>query len=456
MKMKPKNELPPTFRSEVVEPILQEAVAGNSCSVVGIGSVGKSNLLRFLQRKDVHQAYVDQALEKYLFVYVDINKILKNSVWGLLELMLHQLLMELTNNGFDETTLHKVEALHQKATSPKTRGLVLRYLDRALRIACNQLGLSIVFMFDEFDDLCRTMAPRGFAALRALRDDYKYRMMYVVATRLALRRLREKTLEMEPFEELVSPRTIWLGPYTEADARYMLQRLEARHQLPLDKDIIKEILDATGGHSGLLREGYRIAREHPKDFFKVLTRSPEVQDECQRIWLSLSASEQQAMESLVDDVNIATQQAQTVAQLRRKGLVGGPWRKDVQIFSSLFAEYITGQHPVVGAHIHVDHKRLLVSVKGHEIRDLTRLEYNLMAFLDEHRNRVCSRDELADHLYPEDSAFDGSGVADTRLDSLVKRLRRKVEPNPKEPRYIVTARGQGFRLIDGDGSGADR
>ena len=146
-----KVDLPVTFRAEVVKPILGYVAAGDSCSIVGIGSVAKSNLLRFLQREDVRQTYLGDQWSGYLFVYVDINKILKQSAWGLMELMLHQLIIELANQGAKETVLQKIDELHQRATDNKTRYLALRYLDRALGIVCNQLGFKPVFLVDEFD-----------------------------------------------------------------------------------------------------------------------------------------------------------------------------------------------------------------------------------------------------------------------------------------------------------------
>ena len=88
-------------------------------------------------------------------------------------------------------------------------------------------------------------------------------------------------------------------------------------------------------------------------------------------------------------------------------------------------------------------------MNSREISGLTRLEFKLMAFLEKKRSQLCTRDELARHLYPEDMALEGEGVTDTRLDSLVKRLRKRIEPDPKEPQYIVTVRGHGFRLTDG-------
>ncbi|MCB0156255.1 MAG: winged helix-turn-helix transcriptional regulator [Anaerolineae bacterium] len=453
MKSSKKLNLPLTFRAEIVQPILEAVAAGNSCAVVGIGSVGKSNLLRFLQEEAVQQHYLGEAVPDYLFVYVDVNKILKPSLWGLFELTLHQLLMALTDRGVEQKLLDTIDLLHQKSTVPRIQPIVLRYLDRAIRMTSHQLGLIPVFLIDEFDELCRTMPPQGFAALRALRDEYKYRLMYVVATRLELRRLREDALDIEPFEELVSPRTFYPGPYSQADAEFMLKRLEARHGQPLPKKVTKAMLEATGGHPGLLREGYDLARQRPDDFLTVLENSPHVQDECQRIWLSLSSAEQQAMLLLTNGEAVPAEQTEVVARLRRKGLVDGPWAASSPVFSRLFAAYIQQVHPQqirseVGKHIHVDRKRNIISVNGLEMRKLTRLEYRLMAYLEERRGELCTYDELAQQLYPDDMSLDGNGVSDTRLHSLVKRLRRQIEPNPREPRYIVTVRGRGLYLVD--------
>ena len=448
MKFGESNILPPTYRANVVKPVMRHLAAGDSSSIVGIGSVGKSNLLRFFRREDVRREYLGDAWTSYLFVYVDINKILKQSRWGLLELMLHQLLTELTNRGTEDVVLKAIDDLHQRATTLETRFLALRYLDRAIGIVCNQLKLKLVFLIDEFDDLCRTMSVRGFAALRALRDENKYRLMYVVATRLELKRLREDVSEIEAFEELVVPQTIWLGPYAKDDADYMVHRLGSRYDEPLDDKMRLQVLKATGGHPGLLREGYGVARENGSGFFDVLTRSPRVQNECQRLWLSLPSDEQKIMISLANNNPIPSDQRRVLERLQRKGLVGGPWSEPDEIFSALFTHYIKQQQGTVKTHIVVDHTRHSVWVDGRKVPRLTPLEFKLISYLDEKRGQTCSRDDLARYLYPEDMSLDGDGVADNRLDSVVKRLRKRIEPDPKNPRYIVTDRGHGFCLDD--------
>ena len=93
----------------------------------------------------------------------------------------------------------------------------------------------------------------------------------------------------------------------------------------------------------------------------------------------------------------------------------------------------------------VDHVRREVTVDGSPVH-LSRKEFDLLAALLRPAQRVRSRDELIDLLWPD------TYLTDTRtLDTHIHRLRSKLEPEPTEPRYIVTVRGVGFR-IDPDGT----
>ena len=104
--------------------------------------------------------------------------------------------------------------------------------------------------------------------------------------------------------------------------------------------------------------------------------------------------------------------------------------------------------PITVQPITVDVKRRTVWVNGRLIKPhLTRLEFNLISFLLKKADEACSRDELASHLY-QDDILSEDGVTDTRIDSLVKRLRRRIESDPKNPRYLQTVRGVGFRQIN--------
>lgn len=96
----------------------------------------------------------------------------------------------------------------------------------------------------------------------------------------------------------------------------------------------------------------------------------------------------------------------------------------------------------------VDYVRREVAFGGSPVH-LSRKEFDLLAALLRPARRVRSRDELIDLLWPD------TYLTDTRtLDTHIHRLRSKLEPEPTEPRYIVTVRGVGFR-IDPDGTFGD-
>jgi len=445
----PNPSLPLTFRAAEVEQIFDTIQSGDSCQVIGIGSVGKSNLMRFLLQEDLRQKHLGADWEHYLFVFINIHKLSEFSHLELFELMLHQLLVELTNWGADAELLGTIDDLHRRAIDPVTQRQTGRYLDRALALICQKLGLAVVFLLDDFDIPCRTMAPYTFANLRALRDDHKYQLMYIVSTHAPISQLRERPFEIEPFEELFSGHIVWLGTYSESDARMMLQRLMGRHHSSVDEPVIVDMLGLTGGHPGLLMAAFDVCYAQPMlKLDTPLAEHPAIQEECQQIWRNLSTGDQRALANMTETQPVPVSSLMT-ENLRWKGLVRqntlGKW----EIFSPLFEQYLKRFHPVSGAHIFVDRKRRLVEVDGRKIESLTPLEYECLAALEAHRGQVFSRDDLANCLYPNEMHEDHA-VDNDRVDAVVKRLRKTIEPNPQKPRFILTERGVGYKLADGD------
>jgi len=70
-------------------------------------------------------------------------------------------------------------------------------------------------------------------------------------------------------------------------------------------------------------------------------------------------------------------------------------------------------------------------------------EQALFDLLYRNAGRVCSKQEIATTVWPEYQAE----VYDYQIESLVKRLREKLEPDPRHPVLVITVRGRGYRLI---------
>ena len=73
--------------------------------------------------------------------------------------------------------------------------------------------------------------------------------------------------------------------------------------------------------------------------------------------------------------------------------------------------------------------------------DLTAQEFKLLAHLVSNPGRTFSREELLSGAW----GIDYEGTPRT-VDTFVRQLRQKLEPDPEEPRYILTARGLGYRF----------
>jgi DNA-binding response OmpR family regulator len=82
-----------------------------------------------------------------------------------------------------------------------------------------------------------------------------------------------------------------------------------------------------------------------------------------------------------------------------------------------------------------------VTTVGDERVDLTPSEFALLATLMSAPGRTFSRLELLEHL--QDSAYEGY---ERTIDVHIRRLRTKIEPDPRNPRYVETVFGFGYRF----------
>ncbi len=85
-----------------------------------------------------------------------------------------------------------------------------------------------------------------------------------------------------------------------------------------------------------------------------------------------------------------------------------------------------------------------IALLGDEILDLTALEFAMLASLMKAKGRVKSREALLEDV--SDRRFD---VFDRSIDVHVSQLRRKLGDDAKDPRFIQTIRGVGYKLLEG-------
>jgi len=94
------------------------------------------------------------------------------------------------------------------------------------------------------------------------------------------------------------------------------------------------------------------------------------------------------------------------------------------------------------ADVSLDVKKMRATIAGKSV-DLTPTEFQLLATLAREPGRIFSRAQLLDAA--RGVAFESYERA---IDAHVKNIRRKIEPNPREPRYILSVYGVGYRFAD--------
>lgn len=94
--------------------------------------------------------------------------------------------------------------------------------------------------------------------------------------------------------------------------------------------------------------------------------------------------------------------------------------------------------------LHIDMARRSATWNGEPLH-LTRIELRLLRTLVDARGAVVDRNDLQRAVWPGSVPDDGA-----RLAAHVRRIRSKIEADPSRPQFLLTARGEGFRLADAD------
>ncbi len=338
---------PITFRKEELEAIAHCWSGATSAALVGIGSVGKSNLLQHLDDLEVQKHYLGDKAAKFKTIIVDANmlgplpadKDEPIRCWAGYELMMHRLFLafypfEMLTNEEAKQFFDTYQAL-QDGTNPLFTYMALRYFELGLEYFMRK-GYTIAFMFDEFDEMLRQLPVKFFQTLRGIRDSNKRQLLYITLTRSPLVTLVERfeipVLDIEPFTELFTDNTIYVGPYNDTDGRAMLSELAAAAPAQLFRLCQRA---AARCNRTLCRDSTRKRQFTGRvcqcqsqcaladELLELLAVKPAVRAECRTIWSSLNRSEQMVLKAVarLSAYNVNTESELAVHMLLQKGIL---------------------------------------------------------------------------------------------------------------------------------------
>jgi hypothetical protein len=462
----------PVLRKTDLAYVLNGVRDGRSCAIVGLSNTGKSCLLRTLSLKDVQSEFLGAQADEFIFVYIDCNLMLELSEQGFYEVVLRatrdvlaqDLVVGQARWGVvDGALLEEMGKYYQGVVDASRPIRVPLSFNEAIIALGERLQRRIVFLIDEFDEPFRALDGRVFLNLRALKDRYGQGLCYVTATEQALNKARSESAVAE-FSELFAGRARWLGMLEPDDAALLVEALAGGESATLEPDEVAFVLKQAGGHPGLLQAAtqmlLRVEVGAPQDLRQqglivtreVLDSDPIVHAECTKMWDQLEEAERGALMRLV---TLGAEQAGT-AQLRsllRKGVLTGS--RDIEssleqprIFGQLFERFTRRQRliregAVQGVLVDVDAGEAWVD--GVRLPTLTDLEYRLLLLMYGRLGKICDKYQIVESVWGESYI---EKVDDARIEKLVSRLRAKVERDPSNPRYLITVRGRGYKLVN--------
>jgi hypothetical protein len=433
---------PQDYRREEIKALARAIRARENRLVLGLPGMGVSNLLRFLvTREGLFERPVT-------FIYLDCDGLTGGPNF---KVFYEEIARQLREQGPGNQLEERVGGY-----------------DRLKRIL-EQVGgdpLSrVVIVVDQTDSIVRAADEAFYRELKTLTNLNK-RVCYIFAASPSV------ADRVDPDNLLFAGRKLTVGRLNEWDCTGAIEEEARRLGTEFDPAMRDRLARLTGGHPGLLRAVSSAADEEGLDisdaeatWVERLSAREDVQDRCLKIWKELDLARQAGLRSIAEGQSGAVG-ADTLAWLQDFALVdeqGAAYR----LFSPLFQRIVTTQEvesePIPAKPLESDTPATLLKpiridgptntywndqeivvagkvFRGDQEVRVSQLELRLIACLKRER-KVFSKEDIARYVY-YDEAEEGKGIPDSRIEDLVRRVRKRLGKQ-----YIKAHWGQGYEFL---------
>ncbi|MEM4259584.1 MAG: helix-turn-helix domain-containing protein [Candidatus Pacearchaeota archaeon] len=454
---------PEDSRFSEIEKIIKYVKNGNSCQLIGLPGVGRSNLLGLLSfNKNIRKKHLGIDQKWFHFVNLNFSEIRKKPLYECLKfifLTLSESLRERKSykgaserfvviDAFDE-----VDKIFKESLTAQDELVLFSGFKRAIDYLCLEKKLTVIFLFDRFEEYIPMLTSEFFTYLRILRNRAKYRFSVVFSLNRPLEDLIEPMLFAD-FYEFLADKIIYLSLLDKPGLDFRISYLEKTSGKHFDKKLISQIVSLTAGHGKLTRLCLEailsVNFKSQISNFKLtefLLEQKSIKGALYEIWLSLNPEEQIFLKRLTTSEESLRNTSEVTGEApRRRILENLGLLKNGEITISLFSEFIKTMRQSSNLAITYDSQANEIRKGDIILSDsLTSSEFKLLKYLLQNKDKIIERDEIINAVWQDTKSQEG--VTDQALDQLIFRLRKKIEDNPNNPNHIQTVRGRGIRFI---------
>lgn len=436
---------PADTRFAEIEKIIKFIKEGNSCQVVSVPGAGRSNLLNLLAyNRNVRIKHVGEEKQaQFHSVYLNFAEIRKRPLIDATKFIFLNLIDSLRDRKKDQE-YEIANKIFKESIEFKDELVLSQGLKKTIDYLALERDLTIVFLFDRFDEYISVVDSEFFANLRVLRNRAKYKFSVIFSLSRPLEDALEATL-IADFYETVAGKIIYLPLYDKPGVDFRIKYLEKITAKKLNKGLLEEVMSLTGGHSNLIRLSAEALLATEQNFAnklllrKFLLEQKPIRSALFAIWNSLTPSEQNLISS---NPKPQIPNIQEMIYLENVGLI-----KNGFLTISLLSDYVKEKAALAKQNENFSINEASEILKGETVLSdkLTSLEYRLLKFMLENKERILGKEEIINAVWKE--AKTTLGVTDQALDQLIFRLRKKIEDDPNSPQHLQTIKGRGFKFL---------
>lgn len=442
---------PTSYRPEATATVAKWILNGESGSIIGLPGIGRSTFLNIVcNRPHALAPYFPQSAPTIVILPIDLN-ILPDASMATFYRVLLRAFYE-GRHKFSPLLHEMLLDLYQTHAATTDPFLAQSVLLRLLRLLENEL-VRVVWVLNHFGQFCDTFATVEMTrTLRSLRDTHKNTVVYLTGMEKGFDYFSEPSI-VEPLRDLLDSNVHWLKPLNEDNSHYIIEyHLRTASTLPETADI-RQIYHISGGYPALIRVACQwwSTNEKKPDSSKwidVLLELPDMRYRLEKIWYSLTQSEQFALSKLKalptwPYLPASTQYESELDKLDKKGLYkrtseGGA------VLGSLFSSFVSRLDDQGKGKIWLDATTGNLYQGDRMLIDLTKQESELLRFFIENPLAWHSHDDIIEGAWSEVDYKEG--VTPQAVYQQIRGLRKKIEPVPSIPLYIVTKHG-GYRFF---------
>lgn len=425
---------PAKTRFSEIKKIIEILRSGRAVQVAGVPGVGKGNILRLLSYNHaVRKLHLGKDEARFHFIYMDFSEVRSRPLFDIMKFIFISLSYSLGERKF-ETEQEKVNEFLREALEFDDELIMFQGLKKSVDFLVAERGLRLVFLFDRFEEYIPNIDGNFFVNLRILRNRAKYSFQTVFAVRRPIEDILDPAL-LSDFYEFIVGNTIYL-PIKDAEGlAFRFKHLEEITGKKAPDSVKHEIERLTGGHGQLTKLSYEVvlaADSKPgKNIEQMLLDTAQIKTVLLSIWQVLAPSEQDDL--LKNEKNEFLEKI----NLCENGKITIP----------LFAKFLStvSASSVESPKITFNPERNDILENGISIAGkLTPYEFRLLRFLISNKDRVCEKDEIIENVWKDTKTREG--VTDQALDQIIYRLRKKIESDPNNPKFVQTIKGRGYKF----------